>query len=162
MIPKVSLSKGEFVHIGNIGVDAGMCWLGDPCYIFHKEKDEVPEIGKSWENFCDIIEKSNFYKTRTIEFNNGLGVLTSTGVGDGVYPVYAIKYNREIAGVFVDFYGLIEYDNDAEDDEAEDDEVENNEKSNFVPHPSDYGYYEDEIYPEEYHWEPDELEPMDY
>ena len=25
----------EWEHIGEIGVDAGLCWLGDPCYILH-------------------------------------------------------------------------------------------------------------------------------
>jgi hypothetical protein len=43
--------------IGHIGVDAGLCWIGDPCYILHREKgDEAKSIGKTGKNFAKILE----------------------------------------------------------------------------------------------------------
>jgi hypothetical protein len=43
--------------IGEIGVDAGLCWIGDPCYILHT--DQPPKaIGKTGTNsatFCTKI-----------------------------------------------------------------------------------------------------------
>jgi hypothetical protein len=41
-------------QIGEIGVDAGLCWIGDPCYILHKEHPPKA-IGTSWDEFCDIL-----------------------------------------------------------------------------------------------------------
>jgi len=96
----------EWKKVGVIGVDAGLCWVGDPCYILHK--DEPPkDIGKSWGEFCDIITPLD--ESGTVQLNYdlgspGLGVVVSTGYGDGEYPVYAkIVHGRveEIRVVFV-------------------------------------------------------------
>src|SRR5438270_340558 len=49
---KTRFTKSKY--IGEIGVDAGLCWIGDPCYILHT--DQPPKaIGKSWDEFCDIV-----------------------------------------------------------------------------------------------------------
>jgi len=113
MKTNVNISK----YIGEIGVDAGLCWIGDPCYILHKEQPPKA-IGKSWDEFCDILHEDLQYPTGK-QFNYdlghpGLGVLVSTGYGDGVYPVYA-EFNDEgrIAKVWVEFIGQ-----DDESDEA--------------------------------------------
>ena len=42
--------------IGTIGVDAGIVWIGDPCYIMHKEEETPSTIGKNWGEFCDLHE----------------------------------------------------------------------------------------------------------
>jgi hypothetical protein len=96
-------------YIGEIGVDAGLCWIGDPCYILHRE---VPPkaIGRNWDEFCDILREDEQYPTCK-QFiydlgHAGLGMVVSTGYGDGVYPVYA-EFNSEgrIARVSVVFIG---------------------------------------------------------
>jgi hypothetical protein len=94
-------------YIGEIGVDAGLCWIGDPCYILHKEQPPKA-IGKSWDDFCDILQDDDQYPTCK-QFNYdlghvGLGMVVSTGYGDGTYPVYA-EFNDEgrIARVWVEF-----------------------------------------------------------
>ena len=39
--------------VGEIDVDAGLCWLGDPCYIMGKDADEHPV--ENWEQFCNKL-----------------------------------------------------------------------------------------------------------
>lgn len=96
-------------HIGEIGVDAGLCWIGDPCYILHKEQPPKA-IGKDWEEFCDFLHEDGQYPTAK-QFHYdlghpGLGVVVSTGYGDGTYPVFA-EFNEDgrIAKVWVEFIG---------------------------------------------------------
>ncbi|MGH7172938.1 MAG: DUF4241 domain-containing protein [Gemmataceae bacterium] len=102
-------------YIGEIGVDAGLCWIGDPCYILHKEQPPKA-IGKDWDEFCDLLLDDDQYPTAK-QFHYdlghpGLGVVVSTGYGDGTYPVFA-EFNEEgrIAKVLVEFIG--------QDDEAD-------------------------------------------
>ena|SRR3982751_3229234 len=69
--------------IGEIPVDAGLCWIGDPCYILHRPKKELDkDLGESWREFCKILDGAD-----TKQFQSG--VVASTGHGDGRYPVYA-------------------------------------------------------------------------
>jgi hypothetical protein len=78
----------EWQKIGTIGVDAGMCWIGDPCYIIGKDATE------SWDTWRDFLRdlgrpykgfKSFPYKMG----HEGRGVVVDSGFGDGVYPVMA-------------------------------------------------------------------------
>ena len=110
---KVNIRK----QIGEIGVDAGLCWIGDPCYILHANP-KPKAIGKDWDAFCNILHEDDQYPTCkqfTYDLGHaGLGVVVSTGYGDGVYPVYA-EFNDDgrVAKVWVDFI-----DQDDETDEA--------------------------------------------
>ena len=85
-------NRYEWVKVGEIGVDAGLCWVGDPCYIIGDDSHIKEECGiESWDDFCDIIEHGNPTKQ---QFNYssghaGLGCLVSTGFGDGSYDVLA-------------------------------------------------------------------------
>ena len=105
------IAKGlKCVQLGSIGVDAGLCWIGDPCYVLHKEKGEKPKaIGKNWGEFCDIINTPEGREAKSFTYDmghEGLGVCLSTGYGDGCYPVYGFK-NKEgrIMQVLIDFTG---------------------------------------------------------
>lgn len=107
----------DMTKVGVIGVDAGMCWIGDPCYIFHKDKKEMKEleknIGKNWGEFC-------FNASRNSQFNYplghaGLGVCVSTGYGDGTYDVYAKMEDNTVLGIYIDFEGLNDVDETEED-----------------------------------------------
>ena len=42
-------TEGDFVKVGDIGVDAGLVWIGDPCYI---QDDSKHNPLKDWE--CQI------------------------------------------------------------------------------------------------------------
>jgi len=72
--------------IGYIGVDAGIVWIGDPCYIMHKDKP-YKSIGKDWGDFCDKLGDSYVKSFNYDMGHEGLGVCTSTKHGDGHYPV---------------------------------------------------------------------------
>jgi hypothetical protein len=103
-------------HIGEIGIDAGLCWIGDPCYILHTNQPPKA-IGKDWEQFCDILHADGQYPTcKQFAYDlghPGLGVVVSTGYGDGLYPVFA-EFNDDgrIASVWVEFIGQ---DDDADE-----------------------------------------------
>ncbi len=90
--------------IGEIGVDAGRIWIGDPCYILHK--DPPPKsIGKSWSEFCQAIHNDPDDWVTQFAFDaghNGLGICVNTG-GDGVFPVYVDRdANNQIVRIVIE------------------------------------------------------------
>ena len=102
-------SSKTAVQIAEIGVDAGLCWIGDPCYILHA--NPLPRaLGKDWEDFCDILRdggRNPDYMQFDYDLGHtGLGVAVSTGYGDGTYPVYAeFTECGRVARVWVEFIG---------------------------------------------------------
>ena len=90
--------------VGVIGVDAGLCWIGDPCYIASKDASNVFE---SWQDFCNQTD----FNSETQQWNYpaghaGLGVSVSSGHGDGVYEVFVRKTDdgliKEAKVVFIE------------------------------------------------------------
>lgn len=89
---KINKSNKEWQEVGEIGVDAGLCWIGDPCYCVTPDADEHP--AKTWYEFCDKLDDNGVTQWNYKAGHPGLGVSVQTGYGDGVYPVY-IKRNKE-------------------------------------------------------------------
>ncbi len=90
-------SAPEFETIGVIGVDAGMCWVGDPCYCVTPDSAHHP--ADTWADFCKRLVESGHDERGFTAFpyargHEGLGVAVNTGYGDGVYPVQ-IRRNSE-------------------------------------------------------------------
>ena len=80
------MSKDNWTFVGTIGIDSGSLIIIDPCYI---DKD---------------FNKKNLAKM----IKNGLVLKSTTGIGDGAYPVYAnIKndpvFGRRVHQLLVDF-----------------------------------------------------------
>ena len=98
--------KKDWIKVGEIGVDAGICWVGDPCYVLHTSAPKA--IGRDWLQFCDLL-RSGAGSEGATQFNYdmghaGLGVVVPTGYGDGTYPVYVQKNEAgRVVAVMVDF-----------------------------------------------------------
>jgi hypothetical protein len=75
--------------VGHIGIDAGMCIVGDPCYL-RTFNDDSPSVvlplDGTWGEFLERLPKP----FREIGGASSIGhaVISSTGHGDGLYPVY--------------------------------------------------------------------------
>lgn len=83
----------EFVKIGYIGVDAGMVVIADPSYI--TEDDVLNNIYRNTHEEGDKVDSRDFVAVRS-------------GLGDGVYPVYACYvdvpgWGRRVAEVRIVF-----------------------------------------------------------
>ena len=81
--------KDKWEMAGEIRVDAGLCWIGDPCYCVTPDSNEHP--AETWSEFCDKLEERE--KNGVVEWpykmgHKGLGVSISQFGGDGTYPVY--------------------------------------------------------------------------
>lgn len=83
----------EWIKVGKITVDAGLCWIGDPCYILQPD-DRPEDVGEDWQDFCSILfAKEEEHPEGCAQFDHGpeatgLGVCVNTGWGDGVYDVF--------------------------------------------------------------------------
>lgn len=78
-----------WTKIGEIGVDAGIVWIGDPCY--------VKDLFKPWKKFCDLLPSDGSVKV----FDEG--VCVPSGYGDGEYSVYGQFHNGTLVKVMIDF-----------------------------------------------------------
>jgi hypothetical protein len=120
--------------LGHIGVDAGIVWIGDPCYIMHREERGLPStVGKNWHEFCDKLGDDFSTSFNYEAGHEGLGVCTSTYWGDGTYPVIGF-FEKEGRGsvrpvcIMVDFYGIYSEDEEDEEDDVETPDNEDDEK----------------------------------
>ena len=139
---KLTLNRDEWKLVGHFGVDAGLCWIGDPCYILHKDKPVYPgaepeglpeSLGKDWGDFCDILNQGDDETSgptlRSFNYakgHEGLGVCVSTGFGDGVYPVYAHiseegDWGKRVSAIFIDFLDALSDPDEGECTECGDD-----------------------------------------
>lgn len=100
------MSKTGWKKIGVIGVDSGLCWIGDPCYIMGEDASHRFE-GK-WKDFVDALSNDGAHKQWDYKGGRpGLGVTAATG-GDGTYSVYALIQNGAVCQVLIDFMGDFE------------------------------------------------------
>ena len=91
-------------YIGNIGVDSGQMMLSDPCYVKDfADSDDVVELMDAIKNGSDdsysytgACSQSNTPQQAGVLVNDigaELGVVCSSGFGDGVYPVYVKRHD---------------------------------------------------------------------
>jgi hypothetical protein len=112
-------------QIGFVAVDSGQIVITDPANLsFWKDNGfgESEQVGEySYGGSCDLTLADGFDGQLVFESGTaGAGVVSRTGLGDGLYPVYATivdlpdwgKRVSKIEIVFID-----EYDFDGEDGE---------------------------------------------
>lgn len=78
-------------EIGFITVDAGIVYVGDPCY--QSEKSDF----KDWDKFGDKLmndRNSDGVVILNHDKGPGKGIVVNTAFGDGIYPVY-MKYDKD-------------------------------------------------------------------
>ena len=101
----------ELKHVGSFTVDSGQVMIGDPCYL-----DEWQDWNRDKESFDNHLTKAGEYgylgacgvtlKDNFGEVGNGRAVVSTTGYGDGVYPVYAeVNEDGRVAKIIIDFVG---------------------------------------------------------
>jgi hypothetical protein len=102
---------GMRVKVGTVPVDSGQVFVVDPCYVLDGEYGEDSPYGRACAaSLTD--ERAGQFSTAGGPFSDA--VCTSTGWGDGVYPVY-IEYDRDgrVARLIVEF----DYEMDDEDED---------------------------------------------
>lgn len=122
------------VLVGHVAVDAGLMWVGDPCYVIGKlgeskdRRQAEPKWNRVWCGedgaFCEELEqmdenrddadprKGNVYPFN-LSKEIATGIAVSSGYGDGVYPVYVdLDSNDRVASVTVEFTGEEEEDDE--------------------------------------------------
>ncbi|MBQ7673580.1 MAG: hypothetical protein IJT36_03525 [Alphaproteobacteria bacterium] len=88
-----SFKDERWEEIGKIGVDAGLAG-------YFPDKPDFD--GDEWSKFCNYMYDRD-RATKLYAYNTKLGFWTSSGWGDGWYPVYAIRSNNEIVALKIEF-----------------------------------------------------------
>lgn len=95
------------VQIGTVGVDAGMIYCGDPCYVI-----DAPLGRRAWDQFLkEIAGPQGYLESHAVvegETAGGMrfpaGIVVVSGGGDGEYPVFAeFTADGRIARLVIDF-----------------------------------------------------------
>jgi hypothetical protein len=81
----------DWEKIADIGVDAGMVWVGDPAYSMTPDTPYV--IASDWDGFVKNVferpfEGQGFARFEKADDWGDVGVAVMSGMGDGVYPLY--------------------------------------------------------------------------
>jgi hypothetical protein len=101
------MAKTRRVQIGTVGVDAGMLYMGDPCYVI-----DAPLGRRAWDQFlAEIAGPEGYLESHATVMGETAtghrfpaGVVCVSGGGDGEYPVWAeITEDGRIARVTIDF-----------------------------------------------------------
>ena len=85
--------------IGSVGVDSGQLMISDPCYVkdFNNNEFDIKskelDYSYSYHGACTQTCRN---ENQGGELGNSLGVVFSSGFGDGCYDVYA--YTKDIKG----------------------------------------------------------------
>lgn len=90
--------------IGHCGVDSGQIMIADPCYVVGDDFTDA-----DYEKVCELTLSDDQAGALPYEMGHeGKAVATSTGIGDGKYPVYATYedidgWGTRITKVEIDF-----------------------------------------------------------
>jgi len=91
----MATKKAKWELIGEVGVDAGMLMISDPCYVIGEHCSGSIAF-PTWESFIEgQREEGHEWQLRhQMDYRPGapgLGVVAGTAHGDGLFKVYALK-----------------------------------------------------------------------
>lgn len=93
--------------LGKITVDSGQVIIVDPCYLDGNWVESKEGKGKygggTYEKCCKLSDSRKMGGELIISPPAGKGVVSETGVGDGVYPIEAIVEDDRIAELRIRF-----------------------------------------------------------
>jgi hypothetical protein len=118
---QVDLDEKTLRLIGHVGVDSGQVMITDPCYLSDWKNDEFDSsdapLNYSYSGACAATLGEN----GGAEIGSGTqGVASRTAHGDGCFPVFQIiGDDGTVEGLFVDFAGMTDPEDDALTDEDE-------------------------------------------
>ena len=89
---------------GHCGVDSGQIMVIDPCYAF---RDGFDDENGNYRNVCNITLGDDGYGEFPLPVNGytgNIGVATTSGYGDGEYPVYVdINSDNRVVALHIYF-----------------------------------------------------------
>lgn len=92
------MTKPKRKLLGRFGVDSGQVLIIDPCYLEHwrnneyNDKDQDNDL--SYNGACHTtLNSKKMGGNLRLGFNDTMAVVSSTGLGDGLYEVYATYVN---------------------------------------------------------------------
>jgi len=89
----------NFKKIGVVGVDSGTLMITDPCYATNfKDKYKDADGNYCYDAIIDMKDNSLQLKN---EIGAELGLVFSSGYGDGVYEVYAKEKDGRVSEVLI-------------------------------------------------------------
>lgn len=89
--------------IGYAYVDSWLIWLGDPCYIINREKDDLMSwLGTTWQEFCDIFY-NDVGENGWIKSFMWTWVCVNTTYGDWKYDVKGKFRGNELIWISISF-----------------------------------------------------------
>ena len=92
---KTAVSQ-DVEFVGHVSVDSGQVMVIDPCYVLDGAHDEAPEYDPSDGKVCGYghpceVTLSDKRHGEFMAKGFASAVASSSGYGDGNYPVYAVK-----------------------------------------------------------------------
>ena len=106
--------------IGTVLVDAGLIWVGDPCYVLPEDASHA--IGRDWQAFCKDLAERDEKGANDVYTFEGTGIAVGSGYGDGEYNVYVRRDRYE--GRVMELRISFEEDPYEEEEEEDDGETE--------------------------------------
>jgi hypothetical protein len=112
-----ALDRSEWEYFGEIGVDSGQAGIfDDNCYpildIIGKYKDDMIEMNSEefdiFYNECCTI--TTLPPIRSNVLSNRMGIVSSSGWGDGSYSVIKLEIKNEIVGLMILYTDLKDLD----------------------------------------------------
>ena len=92
---------------GHCGVDSGQIMVIDPCYAL---KDEFDDMNGNYRSVCNVTLSDDGYGEFPLPANGytgSIGVATTSGYGDGCYPVYVdVNNDNRVVALHIYFDGL--------------------------------------------------------